>query len=226
MTDASVDYEIKALTPDTWPDFEALVERTGGLFSGCWCVHFHHGVPDGRGEDEPNRDFKRRMVEAGVAHAALVYDGPDAVAWAEYGTPDELPNIHHRKQYDAESRSTLPDYRITCINVTKSHRKQGYGRAALRGAVRADRGGRRRCRRGLPARHGHARPGQEDERLLPLQPHPEVLRGGRLHLRPPQGPAELRDDEDGAAAIGSASSWDKWLFRLRPLRISTRPAGR
>ena len=85
------DYRIGALTPETWGDFEALVERTGGLFSGCWCVHFHHGVPDGRGEDEPNRDFKRRMVEAGVAHAALVYDGPDAVAWAEYGTPASCP---------------------------------------------------------------------------------------------------------------------------------------
>jgi len=128
------DHEIRALTTETWPDFEALVQRTGGLFSGCWCVHFHHGVPDGRGEEETNRDFKRRMVEAGIAHAALVYDGPDAVAWAEFGRPDELPNIHHRKQYDAES-VTPPDYRITCINVTRSRRKQGFGRLALRGAV-------------------------------------------------------------------------------------------
>lgn len=128
------DREIKALDVETWSDFEALVRRTGGLFSGCWCVHFHHGVPDGRAEDEQNRDFKRRMVEAGIAHAALVYDGRDAVAWAEYGTPCELPNIHHRKQYDAET-VTPPDYRITCINVTRSHRKQGFGRLALRGAV-------------------------------------------------------------------------------------------
>ncbi|HCB03306.1 MAG TPA: GNAT family N-acetyltransferase [Nocardioides sp.] len=128
------DHEIKALSMETWPDFEAMVERSSGLFGGCWCVHFHHGVADGRGDDEPNRDFKRRMVEAGIAHAALVYDGADAVAWAEYGTPCELPNIHHRKQYDAESVDP-PDYRITCINVTKSHRKQGYGRLALRGAV-------------------------------------------------------------------------------------------
>ena len=128
------DPTIKALDPSTWDDFEALVERTGGLFSGCWCVHFHHGVPDGRGEDETNRDFKKRMVEAGIAHAALVYDGPDAVAWAEFGRPDELPNIHHRKQYDAETVNP-PDYRITCINVARTHRKKGLGRLALRGAV-------------------------------------------------------------------------------------------
>jgi GNAT superfamily N-acetyltransferase len=132
------DYAIKALTPETWPDFAALVERNTGLFSGCWCVWFHHGVADGRGEDEPNPQFKKRMVEAGIAHAALVYDGPDAVAWAEYGTPSELPNIHHRKQYDADAAaagSTPPDYRITCINVAKSHRGKGLGRLALRGAL-------------------------------------------------------------------------------------------
>ena len=128
------DYEMRALTPDTWPDFEAMVERNTGLFSGCWCCWFHQGVPDDRREDESNRDFKQRMVMAGVAHAALVYDGDDAVAWAEYGTPGELPGIHHRKQYDAET-VTPPDYRITCIFVDKKHRRAGLGAAALRGAV-------------------------------------------------------------------------------------------
>ena len=127
------EHEIRALTPQTWPDFAALAGM-GGLFGGCWCVHFHHGVPDGRGEDEPNHVFKQRLVEADTAHAALVYDGPDAVAWAAYGTPAELPNIHHRKQYDAETPRP-PDWRITCIRVARSHRKQGYGRAALRGAL-------------------------------------------------------------------------------------------
>ena len=125
---------IKALDASTWTDFAALVERNGGLFSGCWCVHFHHGVPDGRGEDESNADFKHRMVLASVAHAALVFEGDLCVAWAEFGRPDELPNIHHRKQYDAET-VTPPDYRITCINVAKTHRKKGFGRLALRGAV-------------------------------------------------------------------------------------------
>jgi GNAT superfamily N-acetyltransferase len=111
-----------------------MVERNGGLFSGCWCTWFHHGVPEGRGEDENNRDFKERMVRAGVAHAALVYDGDEAVAWAEFGRPDELPNIHHRKQYDAET-VTPADYRITCINVDKKHRKAGLASVALLGAV-------------------------------------------------------------------------------------------
>jgi hypothetical protein len=92
------DYTIKALDRATWNDFAAMVERNTGLFSGCWCTWLHDGVCE-RGPEERNPESKRRMVEAGVARAALVYDGDDAVAWAEFGTPEQLPNIHHRKQH-------------------------------------------------------------------------------------------------------------------------------
>src|SRR3954454_14300023 len=61
---------VRALTSETWPDFAAIWERKSGLFSGCWCVHFH---PDDELPGESNRDFKERMVAEGVAHAALVY---------------------------------------------------------------------------------------------------------------------------------------------------------
>jgi hypothetical protein len=36
----------------------------------------------------------------GRAHAALLFDGDEAVARAQYGTPEELPGIYHRKGYD------------------------------------------------------------------------------------------------------------------------------
>jgi GNAT superfamily N-acetyltransferase len=124
-------YTIKALDESTWPDFAAMVERNSGLFSGCWCTWFHPQVREG---DEPNRVYKERMVREGVAHAALVFEDGDAVAWAEYGTPDELPNIHHRKQYN-EGVVTPPDYRITCIYVDKRHRRAGLAAVALRGAL-------------------------------------------------------------------------------------------
>ncbi len=70
---------------------------------------------------EANRALKRRLVDERRAHAALVYDGDEAVAWCEYGCPAELPNICHRKQYEAEL-DVLPDYRITCIFVDKRYR--------------------------------------------------------------------------------------------------------
>jgi len=124
-------YSVKALGESTWGDFAAMVERNTGLFSGCWCTWFH---PQDREEDEANRPYKERMVRAGVAHAALVFKGDQAVAWAEYGTPEELPNIHHRKQYEQDA-GLPPDYRITCIYVDKRHRRTGLAEVALRGAL-------------------------------------------------------------------------------------------
>jgi GNAT superfamily N-acetyltransferase len=124
-------YTIRALGESTWDDFAAMVERNTGLFSGCWCTWFH---PQDRDEEEGNRPYKERMVREGVAHAALVFEGDEAVAWAEYGTPEELPNIHHRKQYE-EGAVTPPDYRITCIYVDKRHRRSGLAAVALRGAL-------------------------------------------------------------------------------------------
>lgn len=126
-----VDHTIRALDESTWPDFAAIWERKTGLFSGCWCVKFH---PDCELPGESNRDFKQRMVAEGVAHAALVYVDGLAVAWAEYGTPEELPDIQHRKQYDAET-VTPPDFRVTCIYVDQKHRRSGLAAAALAGAV-------------------------------------------------------------------------------------------
>ena len=89
-----------------------------------------------------NREFKRRLVEQDRAHAALVFDGDVAVAWAEYGPVDELPNIHHRKEWE-QGVVVQPDYRITCLFVDRRYRRQGMAAVAVRGALGliADAGG-------------------------------------------------------------------------------------
>ncbi len=127
------DFVIKALTPETFEDFAALVERNGGMFAHCWCIWFHPDCAE-KEERSTRRALKQRLVADGIAHAALVYDGDRAVAWAEYGSPEELPNIHHRKEYVATAER-LPDYRVTCILVERGHRGQGLAAIALRGAV-------------------------------------------------------------------------------------------
>jgi GNAT superfamily N-acetyltransferase len=139
------DYTIKALGPDTWDAFAGLAERHNGVWNGCWCTWFHAqagtggriigpGCPE-RGESfEGNRTIKQTLVRDGRAHAALVFDGDTAVAWCEYGTPAELPNIYHLKEYQA-GLGQLPDYRLTCFFVDKKYRRKGVAAVALRGAL-------------------------------------------------------------------------------------------
>jgi GNAT superfamily N-acetyltransferase len=126
--------EVRPLTTATWPAFEAMVDRHNGIFGGCWCTWFHPEDHERGPGAEGNRLRKKRYVGAGTAHAALVVDGDEAVAWAQYGTPDELPNLHHRKQYDVE-KDRDPDYRITCVFVDKRYRRRGVTEIAIRGAL-------------------------------------------------------------------------------------------
>jgi GNAT superfamily N-acetyltransferase len=141
---AMTEYTIKPLGPETWPDFAALAERHNGCWNavhgscwadggGCWCMRFQRSYA-GKRAGENNRDRKERLVNEGRAHAALVFDGAVAVAWCEYGTPEELPNIYHRKEYHA-GLDKLPDYRLTCLFVDKSQRGKGLAAVALRGAL-------------------------------------------------------------------------------------------
>jgi hypothetical protein len=136
------DFVVRPLDASTWDAFARLVERHNGVFGGCWCTYFHTMHDEKTFSAEDNRALKQRLVAEGRAHAALVFDGDEAVAWCQYGSPQELPNIHHRKQYEA-TLDRLPDYRITCIFVDRKYRRRGVTAVALRGAVDliADAGG-------------------------------------------------------------------------------------
>jgi hypothetical protein len=125
---------VRALTGDTWDAFADLVERHNGVFGGCWCTWFHTMSDQKARDAESNRELKERLVREGGAHAALVFDGDTAVAWCEFGSCAELPNIYHRKQYDEEA-DLRPDYRITCLFTGKGYRRRGVSAMALHGAL-------------------------------------------------------------------------------------------
>jgi GNAT superfamily N-acetyltransferase len=125
-------YTTRPLDVSTWDAFAELVERNNGIFGGCWCIGFH--LQPGEREAD-HREGKQTRVRDGRAHAALVFDDDGAAqGWCQYGSPAELPNIKHRREYD-KAAPPRPDWRITCFYVDKRHRGQGVARAALEGAL-------------------------------------------------------------------------------------------
>jgi GNAT superfamily N-acetyltransferase len=125
---------VRALAPDTWDAFADLVERHNGVFGGCWCTYFQTMHEEKTFEAASNRALKERLVREGRAHASLVFADDVAVAWCEFGSCAELPNIYHRKQYEEEA-DLHPDYRITCLFIDKRYRRHGLSRIALQGAL-------------------------------------------------------------------------------------------
>ena len=125
----------KPLSSDTWPAFARLVAKHNGIFGGCWCISFHLEPGEGKRGATAYRAMKKARVQKGQAHAALVFDGPDAVGWCQFGSPAELPNIRSKKTYD-EGLRKLPDWRITCFSIDRERRGEGIASLALREALR------------------------------------------------------------------------------------------
>jgi GNAT superfamily N-acetyltransferase len=127
-------HTIKPLTLDTWGAYAAFIEKHNGVWGGCWCSWFHPDTPENPKKELGGHDFKRQMVEIGVAHAALVFDGDQVIGWANYGSPAELVRINHQKEYNATQPNPAP-YRITCFFVDRDRRREGIAREALAGAL-------------------------------------------------------------------------------------------
>ena len=125
---------VRPLTAETWDAFADLAERHNGVWGGCWCTWFHTLHAEKTFTADDNRAVKQRLVAEGRAHAAMVFDGEVAVGWLQYGTPAELPNINHRKEYE-KGLVRPPAYRMTCFFVDKRYRRRGVSAAALRGAL-------------------------------------------------------------------------------------------
>jgi GNAT superfamily N-acetyltransferase len=127
-------FGLRSLDETTWPDFARLVEKHNGVWGGCWCMAFH---PEGVGRSktpEQNQSEKESRVREGRAHAALVYDGETCIGWCQFGSPDELPRIKHRRAY-LQTPTDPPDWRITCFFVDKAYRGRGVAALALGGAL-------------------------------------------------------------------------------------------
>lgn len=125
-------FTVKPLDASTWDAFAELVERNGGVFGGCWCIGFH---PEGCRSAAENREAKEERVRSGQTHSAVVFDDDGlAQGWCQYGSPQELTRIKHRREYEKDA-PPQPAWRITCFYVDKKHRRQGVARAALEGAL-------------------------------------------------------------------------------------------
>jgi hypothetical protein len=136
----ATDLRIRELGPETWPDFERIMEKHNGVWGGCWCVAFHLTNRDLKRLATPHRAYKKSLVRAGQAHAALVYHGSDVVGWCQFGSPTELPG---RMGGFARLGLDPPDWRLTCFFVDSDRRRERVAEAALAGALRliAARGG-------------------------------------------------------------------------------------
>ena len=129
-------FTVGPLAPRTWVARSSISPSvTTVRRGGCWCTWSTPCIGEKTFDADDNRDLKERLVNKGRAHAALVFDGDEAMALVlQLRMPTGAAEYEARKEYEAEL-DCLPDYRLTCFFVDRRYRRRGISALALQGAL-------------------------------------------------------------------------------------------
>jgi GNAT superfamily N-acetyltransferase len=133
----SAEYAIHPVTPERWPDLEALFGPHGAC-AGCWCMWWRLSRAQfgeqARGGGAANHEALKAIVDSGQVPGLLAYAGDTPVGWCA---------IAPRATYPTLQRSTVlgpvddkPVWSIACFYIHRKHRRQGLTRALIDAALR------------------------------------------------------------------------------------------
>ena len=127
------------LTPQRWPDLEALFNARGcAVARGCWCMY--HRV-SGKGAYTRPSDDQRTLAMAALKDLAaqdpppglLGYRGDTPVGWISLGPREGFAKL--ARSPAMKPVDERPVWSIVCFVVPSAYRRQGVARALLAGAV-------------------------------------------------------------------------------------------
>jgi GNAT superfamily N-acetyltransferase len=130
--------QVKELSSETWPDFDALFGKHKGVRGGCWCT-FHLCASsqfDKMSRDE-RRTFHKNLATQSRGCGVLVYDAGIPIAWCQFGPAELFPRYDRGREYSklALGANERPQWRISCLFADKHRRREGLAKIALHAAL-------------------------------------------------------------------------------------------
>ncbi len=113
---------VHPLTPERWPDLEALFNTRGcSVARGCWCMFYRRSgargkLPKGRTQAQANRAELKALVDSGKPPGLLGYHGKVPVGWVSIGPRDDYAKLRRSPvmsrlmicRYGRSSASSFP----------------------------------------------------------------------------------------------------------------------
>lgn len=127
------------LTPDRWPDLEAIFNAKGcSIARGCWCMAYRLSgsggpLPPGMTRAQANRAALKALVDAGNPPGLIGYFGKVPVGWVSVGPREEYARL--KRSPVMRPVDDRPVWSVICFVVPAEYRGQGVARALLKEAV-------------------------------------------------------------------------------------------
>lgn len=129
---------VRPLTPERWPDVEAIFNARGcAVARTCWCMFYRHS-----GRTEPPRGMTRGQMRREELKALADADPPAGLVGYRGKTPVGWISLGPREDYRKLARSPVmkpvdnrPVWSVICFVVPAEYRGQGVAKAMLRGAI-------------------------------------------------------------------------------------------
>src|SRR3954470_25067231 len=120
MADGRRTFDVAPLSPDRWPDLEALFGERGAS-SGCWCMWWRISAKEWeRDAGTGNRNVFRRIVETGPAPGLLAYHEDRPVGWVAVAPRPEYPRLNRSPKL--KPVDDVPVWAVTCFYIERTYR--------------------------------------------------------------------------------------------------------
>jgi GNAT superfamily N-acetyltransferase len=130
--------EIRPLTPERWPDLEAIFGARGcSVARGCWCMYYREsGAPPREPGQTLGASRKRAfkaVVDAGRMTGLVAYRAGAPAGWVSMGPREDYLKLE--KSPVMRAVDPQPVWSIICFVVPAEQRGQGVAVALLQGAI-------------------------------------------------------------------------------------------
>jgi len=124
--------EIHPLDISRWKDFEDLFGERGAC-GGCWCMSWRLQKGDfEKNKGTANKEAMKRLVENGEPTGLLAYLDGKPVGWCAVAPREVYPRLE--KSRVLKRIDDKPVWSISCMFISKEHRRMGISGKLIEGA--------------------------------------------------------------------------------------------
>jgi GNAT superfamily N-acetyltransferase len=133
MTPIPPKLDIHPVTADRWDDLERLFGKRGAC-GGCWCMWWRlRRAEFVAAKGEGNRASMKLLVASGAKPGLVAYVGGQPVGWVAVAPRDQYPGLQRSRIL--RPVDDQPVWSVSCLFVSRTHRRRGVSLELLRAAV-------------------------------------------------------------------------------------------